>query len=84
MADLAAQGSNAVNHPSHYNQGGIETMDYIDAIGLGYDFCIGNVIKYCSRAGHKQNQLEDLKKARWYLNYAIISLEGGDDCRTDD
>ncbi len=83
MADLAARGSNAVNHPPHYNQGGIETMDYIDAIGLTYGFCIGNVIKYCSRAGHKDNQLEDLKKARWYLNYAIISLEGGDDSRTD-
>lgn len=85
MADLAAQGNNLiitvndpVNHPSHYTYGKIESIEYIDAIGIGYDFCIGNTLKYCSRAGHKNNKLEDLKKARWYLDHAITKLESGE------
>lgn len=65
----------AVN-PSHYKVGGIETIDYIEA-KLGYDgayaYCIGNVMKYVSRAGKKDiaDQAEDLKKAKWYLERAI-------------
>ena len=63
--------SDAVNHPSHYKDGGIETIDYIEAKRLGYH--LGNAVKYISRAGKKgTNQgLEDLKKAQWYLNRAI-------------
>jgi hypothetical protein len=65
----------AVNHPPHYNDGGIETIDYIEAKGLGYH--LGNAVKYISRAGKKgTNQgLEDLKKAQWYLNRAIEKNE---------
>lgn len=77
MADLAVRVSDQIDHPSHYTYGEIEAIDYIDAIGIGYDFCIGNVLKYCSRAGHKLDQLEDLKKARWYLDHAITQLESG-------
>ena len=63
--------SDAVNHPPHYKDGGIETIDYIEAKRLGYH--LGNAVKYISRAGKKgTNQgLEDLKKAQWYLNRAI-------------
>ena len=61
-----------VNHPPHYKAGGIETIDFIEAKGLGYH--LGNVVKYVSRADHKGNKLEDLKKAQWYLNRAIEKL----------
>lgn len=63
-----------VNHPSHYNFGSIEVIDYIRST-LGEegcrDFCIGNVLKYVSRAKHKGKPVEDLEKASWYLDYAI-------------
>ena len=58
-----------VNHPAHYKAGGIETIDYIEAKELSYH--LGNVIKYVSRADHKGQKLEDLKKAQWYLSRAI-------------
>ena len=61
-----------VNHPPHYKTGGIETIDFIEAKELGYH--LGNVIKYVSRAKHKGNELEDLKKAQWYLERAIMKL----------
>lgn len=58
---------NNVNHPAHYNSGKIEVIDYIEDQQL--DFCLGNVIKYVSRAGKKdpQKKQEDLEKALWYL-----------------
>jgi hypothetical protein len=64
-----------VNHPAHYTDGGIETIDYIEAKGLGYH--LGNAVKYISRAGKKgTNQgLEDLRKAQWYLARAIEKNE---------
>jgi len=62
-----------VNHPEHYKTGGIETIDFIEAKSLGYH--LGNVVKYVTRADHKGNRLEDLKKAQWYLNRAISNLE---------
>ena len=61
-----------VNHPSHYNQG-IEAIDYIESHKM--NFCIGNVIKYITRAKHKGTELQDLKKASWYLNREIERLE---------
>ena len=61
-----------VNHPPHYKTGGVETIDFIEAKELGYH--LGNVIKYVSRAKHKGNELEDLKKAQWYLERAIMKL----------
>lgn len=62
-----------VNHPSHYNQGSIETIDYIDSLGMSEDFCAGNAIKYISRYKFK-NGLEDLKKAKWYIERLILQL----------
>jgi hypothetical protein len=61
-----------VNHPPHYKAGGIETIDFIEAKALGYH--LGNVVKYVTRADHKGNKLEDLKKAQWYLSRAIEKL----------
>lgn len=69
------QSSDSVNRPAHYTDGGIETIDYIEAKGLGYH--LGNAVKYISRAGKKgTNQgLEDLRKAQWYLARAIEKNE---------
>lgn len=64
-----------VNRPPHYTAGGIETIDYIEAKGLNYH--LGNVVKYVSRAGMKGNALEDLKKAKWYLEREINNREKG-------
>jgi hypothetical protein len=61
-----------VNHPPHYKTGGMETIDFIEAKAL--DYHLGNVIKYVTRAKHKGNELEDLKKAQWYLERAIMKL----------
>lgn len=58
-----------VNHPDHYKVGGIETIDFIEAKQLNYH--LGNVVKYITRADHKGKRLEDLKKARWYLDREI-------------
>ena len=60
---------NMVNHPSHYNKGKIEVIDFIEDQGLS--FHLGNVIKYVARAGAKGDKLEDLKKAQWYLDRYI-------------
>lgn len=61
-----------VNHPPHYTIGGIETIDFIEAKNLGYH--LGNVVKYVSRADFKGVKLEDLQKAKWYLDRAINNL----------
>lgn len=63
----------AVNHPSHYNAGKIEVIDAIEDWRLG--FHEGNVVKYVTRAKLKEGELEDLKKAAWYLERRIRQLE---------
>lgn len=58
-----------VDHPEHYQSGsGLEAIDVVESFGLG--FCLGNVVKYVLRAS-KKNGVEDLHKARWYLDRAI-------------
>ena len=64
----------AVNHPSHYTRGRIEVIDFIEDQQLPYH--LGNVIKYIARAGYKGDKLEDLKKARWYLDRYINEVMG--------
>lgn len=70
-----------VEHPSHYNQSGIEAIDAIRA-SLGSDgfqsYCNGNVLKYLWRWRYK-NGLEDLKKAQVYLTWMIESVEETED-----
>jgi len=62
-----------VNHPPHYKTGGVDTIDFIEAKDLNYR--LGNVVKYVSRAGKKGDPIEDLKKARWYLDREINARE---------
>ena len=67
-------GYDPVNNPSHYCAGRkYEPIEVINDWELGFD--LGNVVKYISRAGRKNNALEDLKKARFYLNHQITTLE---------
>jgi hypothetical protein len=70
---MGAPKSDNVNHPPHYKAGGIETIDFIEAKSLNYN--LGNVVKYITRADHKGSKLEDLRKAQWYLNREISTLE---------
>jgi hypothetical protein len=65
--------SDSINHPSHYTQGRIEPIDVIEDWGLG--FCDGNALKYIARFRHKGRAIEDLKKARWYLDRLISQVE---------
>lgn len=72
-----------VNHPKHYTQGNIETIEYMESTLTAEEFCGGckmNVLKYVSREKNK-NGIEDLKKARWYLNRLISYLEKNDTAR---
>jgi hypothetical protein len=61
----APKPTDAVDHPAHYNTGGIEVIDAIESWELG--FHLGNVVKYVARAEHKGALLDDLRKAAWYL-----------------
>lgn len=67
--------SNNVEHPKHYNTGKIEVISAIEDWNL--DFHLGNVVKYVARAGKKDvsKTLEDLEKAKWYLERKISELE---------
>lgn len=69
MADM-------VNHPEHYTDGGIETIDFIEAKKLPYH--LGNAVKYISRAGKKDKSktVEDLQKSIWYVERYIKFVEG--------
>jgi len=74
MAELLDGGvmrDDPVNHPSHYTFGGIEVIDAIEAWALPYH--LGNCVKYIARAGRKDpsKEIEDLKKARFYLDRYI-------------
>lgn len=72
-----------INHPSHYTVGKIEVIDFIEDKGFGFN--LGNVVKYVSRCGKKKSAgksldakaLEDLKKARFYLDREIALREKG-------
>jgi len=76
---IASKPENDPINPNHYKQHGIETIDIIEAWELNYR--LGNVVKYISRAGLKGSTtvtnmyLEDLKKARWYLDREISHNE---------
>ncbi len=75
--DLLTTQKDVVNHPSHYTDGKIEVIDYIEDKQLG--FCLGNAVKYISRAGkkYKDKEIEDLEKAVWYINRRIKELKEG-------
>lgn len=62
-----------VNHPDHYKGNKFEVIDIIEDYNL--DFSIGNAVKYLLRAGKKDNTVQDLKKAIWYIEREIKNLE---------
>lgn len=67
-------GVDMVNSPAHYTDGGIETIEFIQAKLTDEQFhgyCLGNALKYLSRAGKKGDQDTDLAKARWYITRAL-------------
>lgn len=68
MADM-------VNHPKHYTShpSGIEVIQITEHM----NFCLGNAIKYIMRSELKGKQIEDLKKAVWYINREIARLQSG-------
>ena len=74
--------SDMVNQPPHYTHGGIETIDYMEAKSTPEEFA-GHLrltaIKYLSRTGYKDNALQDLKKAQYYLNRRINILEASEE-----
>lgn len=79
--------SDMVNHPTHYTQGDIECIDCIKAATIGKSgvqaFCVGNIIKYIFRFEEK-NGLEDVKKAKWYIERLIKELDSNENDSSDD
>lgn len=73
VQEVASRESDAVNHPAHYTwlPGGLEVID----ITKNFGFVRGNALKYLFRADFKGRTVEDLKKARWYVDYEIKQLE---------
>lgn len=71
---MATDRADPINHPTHYTFSHIEVIDAIEAWELG--FHLANVIKYVARADRKGRPLDDLKKARWYLDREIQRREG--------
>lgn len=83
-ATLVADGSNIrpqtadmVNHPKHYTShpSGVEVIEITEHM----NFCLGNAIKYILRSDLKGKQIEDLKKAVWYINREIARLEASNE-----
>lgn len=68
-----------VNHPNHYKGNRFEVIDIIEDFQL--DFCLGNAIKYVLRCEKKENQIQDLNKAIWYINRKINQLKESTDAK---
>lgn len=75
---IIKQPCDPVNHPAHYTDGRIEVIEYIEDKKLGY--CLGNAVKYISRAGKKDpaKEVEDLEMAVWYIQRRIKELKDGE------
>jgi hypothetical protein len=71
--ESSANQRDMINKPPHYTSAAIEVIDIIEAFKL--NFHLGNVVKYVLREGKKGDPLEDLKKARWYLDREIARRE---------
>lgn len=63
-----------VDHPDHYQGGKFEVIDIIEDFNLG--FHLGNVVKYVLRAGKKDATIQELEKAKWYLDRYIQTIKG--------
>lgn len=75
LIDWSEAKQDMVNRPPHYNQGEIECIDYLrDNLGEGFSYyCEGNVKKYLHRWRYKDQPVQDLEKAQWYLAKLIES-----------
>ena len=74
------QSNDPVNAPSHYRVGEVEAIDYIaQQLGSGVkDYLLGNLHKYLHRHRYKGEAVEDLRKARWYLDKLILEEVNGE------
>ena len=72
---MSMRDNDPVNHPSHYTDGKVEVIEYIEDKNFGYH--LGNAVKYISRAGKKDpsKTKQDLAKAIWYINRYMNSLD---------
>lgn len=61
-----------VDHPAHYNRGKYEAIDIIESLEMNFN--LGNAFKYLFRVGHKDDIVQELKKAKWYLDREIQRL----------
>lgn len=75
---MIAPKTEKINHPKHYNMGKIEVIEAVEDWGFGEGFNRGNAIKYIARAGrkNKETEIEDLKKADWYIQREIKRICG--------
>lgn len=71
--------NDSVNHPSHYNVGKIEVIEAIEDWKLNFN--LGNAVKYIARADHKNKPIEDLEKAKWYIERELERRKKNEDCR---
>ena len=75
-----------VNHPNHYNNGKVECIDAIESATVNKNgveaFCVGNIIKYLWRYEDK-NGIEDINKAKWYLDRLIENFEKMPVCKEE-
>ena len=73
------ENADMVNHPPHYNKYGVECIEALrSACGEGFEYYLqGNVMKYLWRYRYK-NGIEDLKKANWYLELLMETIDNGD------
>jgi hypothetical protein len=79
--DKQGELADMVNHPAHYTDTGVRCKcgEPVEAIQITRElnFCLGNVVKYVLRAGKKGAAIEDLKKARRYIDFEIERHSGG-------
>lgn len=75
VTDTSSTTNDPVSHPAHYTYGSIETIDFIEDKNMNFNR--GNAVKYIVRAGHKNNEIEDLEKAKWYIEREIARLQKG-------
>ena len=66
-----------IEHPKHYNTGNIEVIDAIQDWKLNFN--LGSAVKYIARAEYKENKIEDLKKAIYFIEYEIKQMEAKDE-----
>jgi hypothetical protein len=73
--DISTSKKELINHPNHYGgkDNPYEAIKVIEAWDLG--FCLGNTVKYISRAGKKDETIQELEKALWYLKREIKNLK---------